>query len=54
VCNYEKQNSQSNERDFDVGAVEVDHCDQRGGGQKMPGPKAMTAVARKFLKMIWG
>jgi transposase len=22
--------------------------------QKMPGPKAMTAVARKFLKMIWG
>lgn len=22
--------------------------------QNMPGPKAMTAVARKFLKMIWG
>jgi transposase len=22
--------------------------------QKMPGPKAMTAVARKFVKMIWG
>ena len=22
--------------------------------QKMPGPKAMTAVARKFIKMIWG
>jgi hypothetical protein len=22
--------------------------------QKMPGPNAMTAVARTFLKMIWG
>ena len=22
--------------------------------EKMPGNKAMTAVARKFVKMIWG
>jgi transposase len=27
---------------------------QKATVQKMPGPKAMTAVARKFLKMIWG
>ena len=27
---------------------------QKSGVQKMPGPKAMTAVARKFIKMIWG
>jgi transposase len=27
---------------------------QKAEIQKMPGPKAMTAVARKFLKMIWG
>jgi transposase len=27
---------------------------QKSNVQKMPGPKAMTAVARKFLKMIWG
>lgn len=27
---------------------------QKSSVQKMPGPKAMTAVARKFLKMIWG
>lgn len=27
---------------------------QKTAVQRMPGPKAMTAVARKFLKMIWG
>lgn len=27
---------------------------QKSNVQKMPGPKAMTAVARKFLKMTWG
>ena len=27
---------------------------QKVAMQKMPGPKAMTAVARKFVKMIWG
>lgn len=27
---------------------------QKRSVQKMPGPKAMTAVARKFLKMMWG
>ena len=27
---------------------------QKSTVQKMPGTKAMTAVARKFIKMIWG
>jgi transposase len=31
-----------------------DYYAQKTGVQKMPGPKAMTAVARKFIKMIWG
>lgn len=31
-----------------------DYFGQKRKVQKMPGPKAMTAVARKFLKMIWG
>jgi transposase len=31
-----------------------DYYAQKTTVQKMPGPKAMTAVARKFIKMIWG
>jgi transposase len=30
------------------------YYERKTGLQKMPGPKAMTAVARKFVKMIWG
>lgn len=36
------------------GALFGDYYAQKTGVQKMPGPKAMTAVARKFIKMIWG
>ena len=36
------------------GALFGDYYAQKTDVQKMPGPKAMTAVARKFIKMIWG
>ena len=36
------------------GALFGDYYAHKTGVQKMPGPKAMTAVARKFIKMIWG
>ncbi len=36
------------------GALFGDYYAQKTAVQKMPGPKAMTAVARKFIKMIWG
>ena len=36
------------------GALFGQYYAQKTDVQRMPGPKAMTAVARKFIKMIWG
>jgi transposase len=36
------------------GALFGEYYTQKTCVQKMPGPKAMIAVARKFIKMIWG